>query len=97
MTQCDDILARLRAHLPDLRRRYPIASLGIFGSLARNDGRPDSDLDVLVEFAEPISLSRFVALENEVAALMGRKVDLVSRAALRPHIGRQVMRDLVMV
>jgi hypothetical protein len=97
MSQCDDILAPLRAKLPELRRRYPIASLGLFGSFARNEARADSDLDILVEFDGPISLSQFLALGEEVVALTGRKVDFVSRRALKPYIGDRVMRELVTV
>jgi hypothetical protein len=97
MSQRDAILAKLRTHLPALRRRYPIAALGLFGSVARNEAGADSDLDIMVEFAAPLGLSQFLALENELSRLTGRNVDLVSRPALKAYIGRQVMRDLVSV
>jgi uncharacterized protein len=95
MTEREEVLTALRAALPDLRRRWPIRSLGIFGSIARGDADADSDVDVVVEFERPIGLSAFLALEDTLRATVDRPVDLVSRAALKPHIGRHVLRDLV--
>jgi len=97
MSQRDEILAKLRTNLPALRRRYPIATLGLFGSVARNEAGADSDLDIMVEFAAPLGLSQFLALEDELSRLTDRTVDLVSRSALKEYIGRQAMRDLVAV
>jgi predicted nucleotidyltransferase len=95
MTDREEVLTALREALPDLRRRWPIRSLGIFGSIARGDADAESDVDVLVEFERPIGLSAFIALEDALRATVGRPVDLVSRAALKPHIGRHALRDLV--
>ena len=97
MSQRDDIVRLLRRELPDLRRRYPIASLGLFGSFARNEASGESDIDILVEFARPVSLSQFLALEDEVATLTGRAVDLGPRPALKTFISDHIMRDLVVV
>jgi hypothetical protein len=52
MNEKDAIIARLRAALPDLRRRWPIRSLALFGSVVRDEATAESDLDVLVEFAK---------------------------------------------
>jgi uncharacterized protein len=95
MIDREEVLAALREALPDLRQRWPIRSLGIFGSIARDDADVDSDVDVLVEFERPIGLSAFLALEDALRATVGRPVDLVSRAALKSHIGRHALRDLV--
>ena len=97
MTTREVILKALRSASPGLKQRYPVASLGLFGSFAREDAGEASDVDVLVEFTRPVSLSTFLALENELRALIGREVDLVSRRALKPYIGRNVLRDLVPV
>ena len=97
MPEADDILATLRTALPDLRQRWPIRSLALFGSVARGDAGPASDLDVLVEFERPVTLSAFLALEDELAVLAARRVDLVSAAALKPHIGRRVRAEAVTV
>ena len=95
MTEKSEVLAALRAALPDLRRRWPIRSLAIFGSFARDDASPKSDLDVLVEFERPIGLSEFLALEDTLSVLVDRRVDLVTCDALKPHIGRRVRAEAV--
>src|SRR5271163_4583703 len=95
MSEKDAITIRLRAALPDLRRRWPIRSLALFGSVVRDEATAESDLDVLVEFDHPIDLFAFLALEEELADLAGRRVDLVSRAALKPHLGQRILAELV--
>lgn len=97
MTETRDILALLRSALPALREEWPIRSLAIFGSRVRDDATPDSDLDVLVEFSRPIPLSSFLALEGRLASITGLRVDLVSAAALKPHIGARVMAEAMML
>jgi predicted nucleotidyltransferase len=90
MTEAGDIIALLRAAIPGLREQWPIHSLALFGSRVRDDATPNSDLDVLVEFARPVSLSSFLALEARLATITGLRVDLVSAAALKPYIGERV-------
>ena len=79
--------------LADFCRRNQIRHLGLFGSVLRADFRPDSDLDVLVEFepGAPVSLFRLADIQDELAALLGRAVDLVPRDGLKP-----VIRDAVL-
>ena len=95
MSDKDTIIALLRAALPDLRRRWPIRSLALFGSMARGKARAESDLDVLVEFDRPIDMFAFLALEEELAGLAGRRVDLVSSMALKRHMGRRILAESV--
>jgi predicted nucleotidyltransferase len=90
MTEPGDIIATLRAALPGLRAQWPIRSLALFGSHVRDDATPDSDLDVLVEFARPVPLSAFLALEDRLTTITGLRIDLVSTAALKPYIGDRV-------
>jgi uncharacterized protein len=97
MSERDDVLAALRAAMPELRRRWPIRSLAVFGSVARDEAGAASDLDVLVEFEDSIGLSDFLALEERLSALTGRSVELVSRRALKPFIGCRVLREAVPV
>jgi predicted nucleotidyltransferase len=87
----------LRQQLPSLAHRYHVASLGVFGSYARHQNRPDSDLDVLVTFSKTPSLLRLIELENHLSDLLGIKVDLVMREALKPQIGRQILDEVVPV
>jgi predicted nucleotidyltransferase len=95
MTEKDATIARLRVALPDPRRRWPIRSLALFGSVVRDEARAENDLDVLVEFDRPVDLFAFLALEEELAGLAGRRVDLVSRAALKRYMGRRILAEAV--
>lgn len=95
MSQTDDPVARLRAALPALRQGWPIRSLAVFGSRSRDDARADSDLDVLVEFAEPVPLSAFLALEERLAVVAGVPVDLVTTASLKPHMGARIRAEAI--
>src|SRR3954451_18516725 len=88
---------RLREELPALAARYQVASLGLFGSYLRGTQRPDSDLDILVSFHETPTLLRLIELENHLSDLLGVKVDLVLREALKPRIGERVLREVVPV
>jgi len=63
----------MRSAVPELQRQWPIRSLALFGSPARDDATPASDLDVLVTFLRPVPLSSFLALEERLAAITGRR------------------------
>jgi predicted nucleotidyltransferase len=80
---------------PLLAERFKIKRIGIFGSRLRGEERKKSDVDILVEFYEVISLLDFVALERELSKLIGEKVDLVMKSALEPRIGRNILREVV--
>ena len=85
--------------VPELRRRYGIKSLGIFGSHVHGRQTKQSDIDLLVEFDNqvPVTLVGFVALERELGSLLGRRVDLVERDTLKPAIGRRILAKVVPV
>lgn len=77
--------------LLNLCRQYHVASLKVFGSVARGEAREDSDIDILVQFVRPVSLLTLVRLERELSALFGRKVDLVTEQAISPYIREAVL------
>ena len=83
----------LRAHLPELRERYGVCELRLFGSCLRGEQRKRSDLDVLVEFDRVPSLFEFVRLERYLSELLKIKVDLVMKSALKPTIGRYILEE----
>ena len=89
-------LALLRSILPELKKKYPISSMNIFGSVARGDQRPDSDLDILVEFSGPIGWE-FIDLADEIEAVAGVSVDLVSSNGIKTSYREQIRKDLVRV
>lgn len=71
--------------------------IGLFGSVARGEERPDSDIDVLVEFNEIKSLFEMVGIELDLADILGKKIDLVTEGSLSPYIKDKVMKDLVVI
>jgi len=85
----------LRDKLPFLSDRYEVAFLGIFGSYARRSQRESSDLDLLVTFRNPPTLLKFIELENYLSDLLGVRVDLVMKDALKPRIGARVLEEVV--
>ena len=85
----------LRREMPELRDRYKVKSLGLFGSYVRGEQRRKSDLDILVEFHEPPGLLKFLELENRLSDLLGIKVDLVMKSALKPDIGRRILSEVM--
>ncbi len=91
----DSLRRRLEALKPRLRHGFNVSEIGIFGSYARGKERKGSDLDVLVEFSTPISLFRFVELEELLGKELGVKVDLVMRDALKPRIRERVLSEAV--
>ena len=90
----EEVKAELRAMLPELRRRWPISYLGLFGSWARGEQRPDSDLDLLVDFDGPIDLYAYVELQEEFGRRLALPVDLGHRPGLKPFIGRRVLGEV---
>ena len=95
--QIERLVKILRQRMPELKERYNVASLGLFGSYVRQAQRKKSDLDLLVEFQEPPSLLTFLRLEHDLSDLLGVKVDLVMKDALRPTIARRILSELVPV
>jgi predicted nucleotidyltransferase len=91
------ILDRLRALLPELRARYSVDTLEIFGSRVRGDVGGESDIDVLVTFTETPDLLRFIALEIELADRLGAPVDLVMRRSLKPRLRDRILAEAVPV
>ena len=92
------ILLRTRDALPAIRQRWPVASLALFGSVVREMRRgPTAILTSSCNSERPVTLSEFLALEEQLAGLAGRRVDLVSATALKPSIGEIVRREAVRV
>lgn len=85
----------LSSHKKDLKKRYHVASIGIFGSFARGSQKKKSDVDILVEFEAPIGFFKFLELEEHLSRLLNTKVDLVSKKALKPRIGACILKEVV--
>lgn len=92
-----ELIRILRMHLPELRERFGVRTLALFGSYARGEAGEESDLDLLVEFERVPGLIAFVELEQYLGDLLEVKVDLVLKDALRPAIGQRILKELVPV
>lgn len=79
--------------LKQLKEKYSISYLAVFGSYVRNEQNEGSDLDLLVRFKNAISLLDFVRIEREISEEIGMKVDLVSPGALSPFIKKQILKE----
>jgi predicted nucleotidyltransferase len=93
----DEIKRILKDHKSVLKDKYHVTTIGIFGSHVRNEQVDDSDVDILVDFAAPISLFEFIDMEEELSELLCVKVDLVSCTALKPYIGKRILNEVQLV
>lgn len=87
----------LRKHKQELKKRFKLKEIGIFGSFVRDEQKKRSDIDILVEFKEPIGLFEFMDLEEYLMKILGAKVDLVSKKALKPRIGRHILQEVIYI
>lgn len=92
----EEILERLRAHRKELAG-FGVKTLALFGSVVRGEARPDSDLDVLVEFEGPATFDRYMGLKFFLEELLGCRVDLVTRKALKPRLRPYVEKEAIYV
>lgn len=94
MTEVEKIMKKLNENMPTLREKYKVKTLGIFGSYIRGEEKKKSDVDILVEFEKPLGLLEFVGLELQLSKLLGKKVDLVMKTALKPKIGKHILEEV---
>jgi predicted nucleotidyltransferase len=88
-----NIIQTLERELETLRSRFGVKSLGLFGSIARGDASPDSDIDILVEFDTP-SFDHYMELKFYLEELLGRSVDLVLKGSLKPALRDHILREV---
>ncbi len=85
----------LRKHKPLLTKKFKVGKIGVFGSYIRGEESKSSDVDILVEFKEPVGFFEFIDLEKYLEKLIGKKIDLVSKKALKPRIGQHILKEVV--
>jgi hypothetical protein len=91
-----DALALLRQHEPIIKKRFGVAKIGIFGSYARGEERPESDVDVLVTFKKgQKTFDHYMNCKFYLEDLFGRKVDLVMKGAIKKRLKEYILRDVV--
>jgi len=97
MPALDTIREMLAVRKEELRVQYRITRIGVFGSVSRGECTPSSDVDILVDFVEPVSLLEWVKAENYLSELLGVKVDLVPRRDVRPELLDAILADVLYV
>ncbi|MCD8741888.1 nucleotidyltransferase family protein [Mucilaginibacter roseus] len=96
MSYLNIIRTTLSALKPELKSKYPINSIGLFGSVVRNDFNETSDVDIIVDFNKPIGIE-FITLADELEARLKRKIDLVSKNGIKPKYLEQIESEIIYV
>ena len=89
-----EVLAHLQEHKAELQM-LDVASLAVFGSVARDEAGPESDVDLLVEFARPVGMFRFLAVKEYLETILGRSVDLATRDALKRQFRDAILSEAI--
>ena len=92
----EDVIQKLRANKTELLRKFPLKSLALFGSYARNEQTSESDIDMMVEFSQPVGIE-FVDLVIELENIFQKPVDLVTKRSLKSSLKSFVEKDLIYV
>ena len=92
----EQILKTLARDKPELQKRFKVSKMALFGSYARGEQQPDSDVDILVEVDPSIGLD-FVTLANQIEKILGINVDLVSSRAVKPQAMKYIEPELIYV
>ena len=91
MTKIEKIKKILAEYKPMLSKEFKVKEIGLFGSYLRGEERPNSDLDIVVTFSQPVSLLDLVKLENYLTSLTGIKVDVVPKKDIRPELKKEIL------
>ena len=97
MKSIEEIKSVIEANRDVLENRFKVKTIGVFGSHVRGEQKERSDIDILVEFSGSMGLIGFIGLEQYLSGLFGIKVDLVTKGALKPYIGKRILEEVVYV
>ncbi len=90
----DEVLAILAGHREELRQRG-VRSLALFGSVARDEAGPESDVDLLVELERPAGYFKLAEVKSYLEAILGRKVDLVTRGGIKRQLRERILAEAI--
>jgi predicted nucleotidyltransferase len=97
MTQFESIVSTIQQLKPELIRKFGVSSIGLFGSIVRNDFSSDqSDIDIIVDFSKPIGIE-FIDLADFLESTFKRKIDLVSKNGIKNKYLRSIEKEIVYV
>lgn len=91
-----EIIEKLKSHKAEIQRKYPVESLGLFGSYARGEETESSDVDILVEFNEPVGIE-YIDLILELEKILSKPVDLIIKKNLYVEVKSFVERDIISI
>ena len=94
MKTLEEIKLKIAGQLPFLKDAFHVKELGVFGSTVRGEETAQSDVDILVKFSSPIGFFDFIRLEDFLSKLVGRKVDLVCKKALKAVIKDEILKEV---
>ena len=97
MKNFEEIKKILNKNKTQFQKSFKVKEIGIFGSYLKSEQTKKSDLDILVEFEGPIDFFDYLELEEYLTNLLGIKVDLVMKKALKPNIGRNILKEVIYV
>lgn len=96
-TTFNQIRSVITKHSDFLQDYYNVDNIGIFGSMAKGRYRKSSDIDILVELSKPLGIFKFLELEDFLKKILRRKVDLVTKGALKQAIKEKVLKEIIYV
>lgn len=97
MKKFEEIKGIIKEKKSVLSENFHVKEIGIFGSSVRGEDTERSDIDILVEFQRPIGFFKFLELEEYLEEIIERKIDLVSKKALKPRIGKYILEEVIFV
>lgn len=94
----DEVIGRLRSR-PDIMQRFGVKALFLFGSVVRDEAKPTSDIDLMVDFfpGKPGGLFAYVELKHALEGLLGRPVDLITSGNIKPRLKRRILEECLPV
>ncbi len=93
----EKIISTIEAQEDFLKKKYHVKSIGLFGSVVRGEETSESDVDILVEFESPVGFFEFIRLENYLSEMLGKKVDLISKKAVKSAVKNEIFKEIVYV
>lgn len=95
MKEIEEVEEIVSAHMDVLIEKYSVKTIGIFGSCIRGEQGKGSDIDILVEFTQPVGLITFIGLEEYLSDLLRLKVDLILKEGIKPRLKEYILREVV--
>lgn len=96
-TNLEEIKKILESHKAELREKYKVKEIGVFGSYVRGEQKKRSDIDIMVEFEELPDLLKFIEIERYLEKLIHKKVDLIEKTGIRPELKDIILKETVYV